>query len=70
MAEKRGVRLNRPQDVRRLLSRLVNESLRHEIENDQLRVISYTCGMILKSFEIGELADRIEKVEESIGGRP
>ena len=61
---KRGVRLNKPQDVRRLLSRLINEALRKEIDTDLLRAVTYACTNILKSFEAGELEERLTKVED------
>ena len=61
---KRGVRLNRPQDVRRLLSRLINEALQEEINTDLLRAVTYACTNILKSFEAGELEERLTKIEE------
>lgn len=62
----RGVRLNKPQDVRRLLSRLVNETISGKMETDRLRAITYACSMILKSLETGELAERLLKIEERL----
>ena len=62
----RGVRLNKPQDVRRLLSRLINQSLRDEIDTDLLRAVTYSCSIILKSLEVGELADKISELEEKV----
>lgn len=60
---KRGVRLNKPQDVRRLLSRLVNQAIAGEISTDLLRGCTYACHAILKSLEIGELEDRLKEIE-------
>ena len=65
--KKRGVRLNRPHDVRRLLSRLINQALVGEIETDLLRAISYASSMVLKSLELGELSERLSKIEENLG---
>ena len=62
----RGVRLNKPQDVRRLLSRLVNQTISGKMETDSLRAITYACSMILKSLETGELSERIAQMEEKI----
>ena len=62
----RGVRLNKPQDVRRLLSRLVNQTISGNMETDTLRAITYACSMILKSLEVGELSDRLTKIEEKL----
>ena len=62
----RGIRLNRAQDVRRLLSRLVNQTLQGGLETDVLRAVTYSCSMILKSLEIGELEDRLIALEERL----
>ena len=66
---KRAVRLNRPQDVRRLLSRLVNQVLKGEVEPEVLRVVTYASQTILKSLEVGELAERLDKIEFAVGGK-
>ena len=59
----RGVRLNSGQAVQRLLSRLVNQTLRGELETDVLRAVTYSCSMILKSLEVAELSDRLDRIE-------
>ncbi len=64
-----GVRLNKPQDVRRLLSRLINQTLAGSLEPDVLRCITYATSMILKSLEIGELEQRLSQIEEKLGGK-
>jgi hypothetical protein len=61
---KRGVRLNKTRDVKRLLSRLINEAIRKEIDTDLLRAVTYACTNILKSFETGELEERLNRIEE------
>jgi len=60
----RGVRLSKPQDVRRLISRLVNQTIGGDMETDTLRAITYACSMILKSLETGELSERLKTIEE------
>ena len=66
----RGVRLNRPQDVRRLLSRLVNETIQGKRDNDTLRACTYACTAILKCFEVGEMEERLTKLEtKTLNGR-
>jgi hypothetical protein len=60
---KRGVRLNRPRDVRRLLARLINQALQKQIETDLLRAITYSCSMILKSLELSEFEERLSELE-------
>lgn len=62
----RGVRLNKPQDVRRLLSRLINQAINGEINTDLLRAVTYAAAMILKSIETGELSERLTKIEEKL----
>lgn len=62
----RGVRLNSPQSVRRLLSRLINQCIRGEINTDLLRAITYASSMILKSLELAELSDRLERIEKEL----
>jgi hypothetical protein len=68
--KKRGVYLKRPDDVRRLLCKLINKCLlepENQTNYDLLRVVSYSTTNILKCFELGELADRIKRIEERIG---
>lgn len=62
----RGVRLNKPQNVRRLLARLVNQTISGDMETDTLRAITYACSMILKSLETGELSERLKTLEERL----
>ncbi len=62
----RGVRLNKPQDVRRLLSKLVNQTISGDMETDSLRAVVYACSMILKSLEVGELSERLKSLEERL----
>ena len=62
----RGVRLNKPQDVRRLLSRLINQAMVGEIDLDLLRGVTYASSMVLKSLELGEFSDRLDEVERKM----
>ena len=63
----RGVRLNKPQDVRRLLSRLINEALAaDEPETELLRAVTYASSLILKTIEIGEMNDRLDRIERKL----
>lgn len=64
--KKRGVRLNKPQDVRRLLSRLINQTMRDEISIELLKGVTYACNTILKSLEAGELSDRLTAIERKL----
>jgi len=65
--KRRGVRLNKPQDVRRLLSSLINDAIAaDEPDTDLLRAITYACSMILKTIEIGEMSDRLDRIERKL----
>jgi hypothetical protein len=67
--KRRGVRLNRPQDVRRLLSRCINQTLNDDMSTDKLRAISYSCQTILKVFEISEVERRLIDLEARINAK-
>ena len=66
---KRGVRLRRPEDVRRFLSRVINQTVNGEIETDICRATTYACNVLLKSMEVSDLEQRLSKLEESIIGK-
>jgi hypothetical protein len=69
-AERRGVRLNKPQDVRRLLQRVINQLMDdREMTNDKARVIATLSNTILKSMELGELEERLTAIEEKVKER-
>lgn len=63
--KKTGIRLNKPSDIKRLLTRIINELL----QNDQLdkiqraRAIATLSNTFLRSHEIGELEQRLEAIE-------
>ena len=59
-----GVRINHPDDVRRLLAKEINFLLRDETTTDKLRAISYACQTILKVFELLTFEDRLKQIEE------
>lgn len=62
----RGVRLNSPQAIRRLLSKLINQAINGEIDVDLLRGVTYAASMVLKSLETGELSERLKAIEERL----
>lgn len=68
MSEKyeRSIRLNKPGDVRRLISRTINELKRDELSEGKARAIGYLCNCLLKAMETTELAERLEKLEEAM----
>ena len=63
---RRGIRINRPIHIRRLLSRSISEVLNNEMQVDTLRANSYSCSIILKVFEVGEIEDRLARIEERL----
>ncbi|ABR47180.1 hypothetical protein Amet_0962 [Alkaliphilus metalliredigens QYMF] len=58
------IRLQNPQQVRRLLNRKINQLLKDEIETGKARCIGYLSSILLKSIEVEELETRILKLEE------
>jgi len=64
--KKRNIHLTRPQDVRRLISSLINKSLNEEIESSQLRTIAYCCTVLLQSMEAGDIEKRIKAIEDRL----
>lgn len=63
---KRGVYLRQPQDVRRLLSRLINSTVAGATESDTLRAVSYASNILLRAMETSDLEKRLEALEEAI----
>ena len=64
-----GIRLNKPDDVRRLLARGINQVLGDELSTDKLRAISYAAQTILKVFELTLLEQRLTRIEEALSKR-
>jgi len=63
MANKRHIRLNSARDVHKLLSKMINERRRKELDSQECRDIGYLLRILLDSIEAGELEDRIENLE-------
>lgn len=66
--KRRGIRLNRPCDVKRLLNRSINEVLNGEMDTDTLRAVSYSCQIILKIYEILDIEKRFMELETKLTG--
>ncbi len=62
----RGVTIQKPQDVTRLLTRLINQVIRAEKTVEELRGISYAAQVILKCFEVGNLEERLIELESKL----
>ena len=63
------VRINRPCDVKRLLTRCINQALTDELSTDKLRAISYAAQCLLKVFELDSLEKRLDRIEETLRNR-
>jgi len=59
----RKIRLNQIQDVRRLLSRIINQVMAGEIEIGKANCIGQLSNIMLRAMEKGELELRIEELE-------
>ena len=65
---KGNIRLTRPQDVRRLLARVINELMQEEPSSiDRARVIATLSNSIIKAMEVGELDERMKEIEKRLG---
>ncbi|WP_096202088.1 hypothetical protein [Bacillus sp. FJAT-45350] len=65
---KTSVRLKKPQDVRRLLQRVINELLNDEpyMTTEKARVIATLSNSVLKSMEMSDLQEEMEKLKEVV----
>jgi len=63
MANKRNIRLNSARDVHKLLSKMINERRRKEIDGQECRDIGYLSKILLDSIEAGELENRNENLQ-------
>lgn len=62
------IRLIKPQDVRRMLARVINELLQEEPATiDRARVIATLSNSIIKAMEVGELDERMKEIEKRLG---
>ncbi|MCT8136474.1 hypothetical protein H1D32_01005 [Anaerobacillus sp. CMMVII] len=65
---KGNIRLKRPQDVRRLLARVINELIQSEPPSiERARVIATLSNSIIKAMEVGELDERLTQIEQQLG---
>ena len=62
----RKIRLNKVQDVRRLLSRIINEVLGGKLDNNKANCIGQLSNIMLRAMEKGELEQRIEELERLV----
>lgn len=65
---KGNIRLKKPQDVRRLLARVINELMQKEPTTiERARVIATLSNSIIKAMEVGEMDERMMKIEKLLG---
>jgi hypothetical protein len=64
MANKKHIRLNSARDVHKLLSKMINERRRKEIDTKECRDIGFLAKILLDSIEAAELEDRIGNLEK------
>ncbi|PKF85649.1 hypothetical protein CW306_26640 [Bacillus sp. BA3] len=63
----KNMRINKPQDIRRLLAKVINILLQDgEMTIDKAKTLATLSNTALKSMELGELAERLDKIEEQL----
>lgn len=60
---KQNIRLNNPQQVKRLLNRAINDLLNEDIEVGRAKAIGYLSSILLKAMEVEDLEKRIAELE-------
>jgi len=64
MANKRHIRLNSARDVHKLISKLINERRRGQVDTTECRDIGFLAKILLDSIEAVELENRIENLQK------
>lgn len=62
----RGFNIKAPADAKRLLQNRINGVIKGKVTPEELRAIAYATSIVLKTFEVGEFADRLEKLEKKL----
>lgn len=68
MAKKR-LRLSKPSDVRKTISRVANAVYNGEIEPKQANTILYACNSVLSSIRIDEQQKKIDELEQLLANQ-
>jgi hypothetical protein len=70
MARKRGnlnkIRLNKPDDLRKFIVKVINDLKDGSITESQAKTFGYLGNCLTKIFETVELAARVEQLEEAM----
>lgn len=62
----RTVRLATAQDVRKLLSKVINQHRQGDLPDGKARVQGYLLGTLLKAISDTETAERIDELEQAV----
>jgi len=61
----KDIRINKPQDIRRMLAKVINILLKDgEMTIDKAKTIATLSNTALKSIVLGDLAERLDKIEK------
>ncbi len=64
MPNKKHTRLQTARDVQKLISKMINERRRGEVDTTECRDIGYLAKILLDSIEDGEVEDRVVELEK------
>lgn len=59
-----NLRMKTPKNVTNILRRMANEVLNGEVEIKTASTVTYICQTALKSMELGDIAQRLERIEK------
>ncbi|MCR8872304.1 hypothetical protein [Peribacillus frigoritolerans] len=61
----KNIRINKPQDIRKIIGKVINILLQDgEMTIDKAKTIATLSNTALKSMDLGDLAERMDKIEE------
>ena len=68
MADKRKIRITKPQDVRRLLAETINEVRNADdiSKENKARLLATLSNSALRAIEQGDLSDRLDEYEKRL----
>jgi hypothetical protein len=66
MANKKHIKLNSARDIRKALTKLVNQVNRDEIELDRARTLGYLCKIILDGIKTIEIEEKLCELDKLV----
>lgn len=66
MSNKKHIRLSDIRDIKKLLSKLINERYRDEVDSFKARDIGYLAKCLLEAYEKSELEERLAELEKKL----